>query len=110
MAGNGVSVIEVTKLAKINAYFAPAVHREPYCVGFDFGDRTELAVSDSFLSKRSANLEAVAFCEGALCLVVNAYTGQPCRVVSELAAIRKANGNSVCLVVGVYDSGVVACL
>ena len=79
-------------------------------VGFDFRDRSELAISDPFLSKRSANLKAIAFCEGALCLVVNAHTGKPRRVISEFAAIKKANSNSVCLVVGVYHSGVVACL
>src|SRR5215813_7821570 len=103
MAGDGVAVIEVTELAKGNAYFSPAVHREADLVRFDFRDRTELAVSDPFRSKRSANLQAVAFCEGALCLVVNAHTGQSRRVVSELAAIRKANGDFVCLVVGVDD-------
>jgi hypothetical protein len=79
-------------------------------VGFDFRDRTEFAISDPFLSKRSTNLKAVAFSEGALCFVVNAYTGEPRRVISEFAAIKELNGNSVLLVVGVYDSGVVACL
>src|SRR5215211_6186076 len=110
MACDGVAVIEVTELAKVNVYFSSAVHREAYPIRFDFRDRSELAVSDPFRSKRSANLEAVAFCEGALCLVVNTHTGKPRRVVSELAAIKKANGNSVCLVVGFYDSRVVACL
>jgi hypothetical protein len=28
MAGDGVAVIEVTELAKVNAYFSSAVHRE----------------------------------------------------------------------------------
>src|SRR5215213_11143090 len=110
MAGNGIAVIEVTKLAKVNANLAPAVHREAYLIRFDFGNRTELAISDPFLSKRSTNLEAVAFCESALCLVVNAHTGEPRRVISELATLKKLNGNSVCLVVGLDHSGVVAYL
>ena len=49
MAGDGVAVIEVTKLAKVNANLASAVHREAYLVRFDFRDRTELAISDPFL-------------------------------------------------------------
>src|SRR5678815_2851996 len=110
MAGDGVAVIKVAKLAEVNASLAPAIHREAYLVGFDFRNRAELAISNPFLSKRSANLEAIAFCKGALCLVVNAHTGESRRVVGKLAPIKKANGNFVCLVVGVYHSGVVACL
>src|ERR1041385_295436 len=110
MAGDGVAVIEVSKLAKVNANLAPTIHREAYSVGFDFRDRTEFAISDSFLSKRSAYLQAVAFGEGSLCLVVNAHTGKPRRVIGELAAIEKTNGDFVCLVVGIYDFCIVACL
>src|SRR3569832_1077096 len=110
MAGNGVAIIKVAKLAKINHNFAPAIHRESYSVGFDLGDRTECAISDPFLSKRSANLKAIAFGEGALCFVVNAYTRKPRRVISEFAAIKNADGNLVGLVVGLYHSCVVACL
>ena len=58
MARDGVAVIEVTELAKVNAYFSSAVYREAYLIRFDFRDRSELAVSDPFRSKRSANLEA----------------------------------------------------
>src|SRR5262249_37299391 len=64
----------------------------------------------SVRSKRSANLKSVAFGEGALCLVVNAHTGKSRRVVSELAAIPKANDNLVRFRVSIYYSGVVACL
>src|SRR5215207_2257271 len=101
MTGNGIAVIEVTKLAKVNANLAPAVHRETYLIWLDLRNRTELAISDPFLSKRSANLKAVAFGEGSLGLVVNAHTGKPRRVISELAAIKKLNGNSVSFVVGI---------
>src|SRR5687768_4394305 len=110
MAGDGVAVIEVAKLAKINHNFATAIHCQTYLVGFDFGDRTEFAIGDPFRSKRSADLKAITFGEGALCLVVNAHTGKPRRVVSELAAIPKANGNLVRFRVSIYYSGVVACL
>src|SRR5215213_5113791 len=89
MAGDGVAVIEVAKLAKVNRNFAPAVHRQTYLVGFDFGDRSELAVSDPFRSKRSANLKAITFGEGALCFVVNAHTGKPRWVIGEFPAIKK---------------------
>src|SRR6185369_10726706 len=106
MAGDGVAVIKVAKLAEVNASLAPAIHCQAYSVGFDFGDRTECPISDPFLSKRGANLEAVALCEAALGFIVNAHTGQPRWVVSELAATKKANGNSVRLVVSVYYSGV----
>src|SRR6185369_17066668 len=110
MAGDGVAVIEVSKLVKVNANLAPTIHREAYSVGFDFRNRTEFAISNAFLSKRSANLEAIAFGEGALCLIVNTHTGEPRRVISKFSAIKKVNGNSVCRVVGVDHSGVVACL
>src|SRR5215213_2334624 len=110
MAGDGVAVIEVAKLAKVNRNFAPAVHRQTYLVGFDFGDRSELAVSDPFRSKRSANLKAITFGEGALCFVVNAHTGKPRWVIGEFPAIKKAYGNLVRFVVGIYYFGVLACL
>src|SRR5689334_21987942 len=110
MAGDGVAVIEVAKLAKIDLNFASAVHCQTYLVGFDFGDRTEFAIGDPFRSKRSADLQAITCGEGALCLVVNAHTGKPRRVIGELAAIPKANGNLVLFRVGIYYSGVVACL
>ena len=108
MAGDGVAVIEVTKFSKLNANFAPAVHREAYSVGFDFGDCSKLAVRDPFRSKLSANLKAITCGEGALCLVVNAHTGKPRRVISEFAAIQKADGDLVLFVVSDYYSGVLA--
>src|SRR6476646_8221021 len=104
MAGDGVAVIKVAKLAEVYASLAPAIHCQTYSVGFDFGDRAELAISNPFLSKGGANLEAIACCKGALCLVVNAHTGESRRVISEFPAIKKTNGNSVCRVVGVYHS------
>src|ERR1044072_7995867 len=110
MAGGGGAVIEVAKIAKIDLNLAPAVHFQTYLVGFDFGDRTECAIGDPFRSKRSADLKAITCGEGALCLVVNAHAGKPRRVVSELAAIPKANGNLVRFRVSIYYSGVVACL
>src|SRR6185295_16453323 len=110
MAGDGIAVIEVAKLANVNRNFAPAVHRQTYLVGFDFGDRTKFGISDPFRSKRSANLKAITCGEGALCLVVNAHTGKPRRVIGELAAIPKANGNLVLFRVSIYYSRVVACL
>src|SRR5690349_11119406 len=101
MAGNGVAVIKVAKLAKVNTNLAPAIHREAYLVGFNFGERSKLAVRDPFRSKRSSNLKAIAFGEGALCFVVNAHTGKPRRVISEFAAIKKADSYFVRLVVSV---------
>ena len=110
MAGHGIAVIKVAKLAKLNANRAPAIHREAYSVWFNFGDRSKLAVSDPFRSKRSADLKSVAFGEGALGFIINAHTGKPRRVISELAAIPKANGYLVRFRVSIYYSGVVACL
>src|ERR1051325_8123507 len=84
MAGDGVAVIEVAKLAKIDLNFASAVHCQTYLVGLDFGERTEFAIGDPFRSKRSADLQAITCGEGAPCLVVNAHTGKPRRVIGEL--------------------------
>src|SRR5262249_50566935 len=109
MAGNGVAVIKMAKLAKVNANLAPAIHRKAYSVGFDFGDRTECAISNPFLSKGSADLKSITFGEDSLGFVVNAHTGKPRRVIGELAAIQKANGNLVRFVVRVDYSGTLAC-
>jgi hypothetical protein len=52
----------------------------------DYSDKRsithELAISDSFRSKRSADLKATAFGEGSLGFVVNGHTVKPRRVTT----------------------------
>src|SRR5215208_1188720 len=91
MAGDGVAVIEVAKLPKVETHLAVAVESEAYSLPFDFRDRSELAIGDSFRSVWSAKLHAIALCKGTLGLVVNAHAGKSFRVINELAAISKAN-------------------
>src|SRR5215208_3512620 len=103
MAGDGVAVIEVAKLPKVETHLAVAVESEAYSLPFDFRDRSELAIGDPFRSVWSAKLHAIALCKGTLGLVVNAYAGKPFRVINELAAVSKANRDLVLLMVGCDD-------
>src|SRR5215216_2673208 len=101
-------MIDMPKLPQVETHLAVAVESEAYSLPFDFRDRAELAIGDSFRSIWSANLHAIALCKGTLGLVVNAYAGKPFRVINELAAISKANRDLVLLMVGCDDLCIIA--
>jgi hypothetical protein len=110
VAGDGVAVIEVTKLLRVESNLASTVEGYSYLVGFEFCDRAWFTIDNPFLCERSAKLNAITFGEGSLGLVVNTDTGKARGVIGQSAAISKANRNLVLLVVGSYNGCIVAYL
>ena len=100
MTGDGVAVIDMTKLLRVKGDFATAIQRYVHLLRFDLGDRAEFAINNSFVCERSTKLNPITLGEWAFGFLVNTHAGKPRRVVSEYAAIVKANRDLVLLMVG----------
>src|SRR5205085_4091745 len=108
MAGDGVAVIDMAKVLRVERNLAATVQRYSHLLGFEVRDRAEFAINYSFICERSAKLDAITFGKGSLRFLVDAHTGKTRRVISEYAAIIKANRDLVRLVISACDRCIVA--
>src|ERR1041384_2044524 len=108
MAGARLAVIKVTKLLRVKGNFTATVQRYSHLLRFELRDRTEFAINDPFICERSAKLDAITFGKGSLRFLVDAHTGKTGWVISEYAAIIKANCDLVRLMIGACDLCIIA--
>src|SRR5689334_4066253 len=108
MAGNGVAVINMPEALRVKRNLTATVQRYLHLLRFEPGDRAEFAINYSLICERSAKLDAITFGKSSLRFLVDANTRKTRRVISESAAIIKANRDLVRLVIGACDLCVVA--